>query len=113
MSTRFATFILGLVAISALLFQPICQAAELHLVPSGASHATAAGGDEAVSCCSMLAPTALRTAAPLTNASTFPVPAPVDASPILRPHVVSYDAPRAAAPPLVLSYYLRSARIQR
>jgi hypothetical protein len=109
---RFAIFALGLIAVSALLFQPICEAAERHLA-HGVSHATAAGGDEVDSCCSMVASAALRTAASLANASSPPVAAPIVGSPVLRPHIVIYDALRAAAPPPVLGYYIRSARIQR
>jgi len=114
MSTRVARlvfFALGLIAVSALLFQPICEAAERQA--HSASHAAAAGGDEGDSCCSMVAPAALRTAASLANASSLPVAAPIVGSPVLRPRIVIYDALRAAAPPLVLSYYIRSARIQR
>jgi hypothetical protein len=108
---RVVFFALGLIAVSALVFQPICEAAEQQV--HGASHAAATGGDEGDSCCSMVAPTALRTAALLAGASSLPVAVPIAGSPVLRVHVVFHDPARAAAPPLVLSYYLRSARIQR
>jgi hypothetical protein len=114
MSRRLAFIALGLIAVSALLFQPICEAAELHLAHAySASQATPMGGDEGDSCCSMVAPSALRTAAPLAGASSIPVAAPAVGSPMFRPHVVIYHALPAAPPPLVPSYYIRSARIQR
>jgi hypothetical protein len=109
--TRFVFFALGLIAVSALLFQPICEAAERQV--QGAAHAAAAGGDEGDSCCSMIAPAVLRSTAPLANASSLPTAAPFVGSPVFRPHIVIYDALPAAAPPLVPSYYVRSARIQR
>jgi hypothetical protein len=107
--TRFVFFALGLIAVSALLFQPICEAAERQ----GAAHAAAAGGNEGDFCCSMIAPAVLRSTAPLANASSLPAAAPFVGSPVFRPHIVIYDALPAAAPPLVPSYYVRSARIQR
>jgi hypothetical protein len=108
---RVVFFALGLIAVSALVFQPICDAAERHA--HSASLAAAAGGGEGASCCSMVAPAALRTAAPLANASSIPAAVPSVVSPVLRPHVVIYDAQLAAAPPLIPSYYVRSARIRR
>ncbi|HEX2333970.1 MAG TPA: hypothetical protein VHI32_12455 [Burkholderiales bacterium] len=104
MSTRLVFFVLGLIAVSALLFQPICEAAEQ--LPALA-HSV-----EGDSCCSTVAPPVPRTAS-LVNASSIPVAAPAAGHPAFRPHVIIYDALPAAAPPLVLSYYVRSARIQR
>src|SRR5512145_164736 len=103
MSTRVALFVLGLIAVSALLLQPICEASE--------QHPALAHSIEGDSCCSMVAP-ALRTA-PLANAPSIPVAAPAVGHPVFRPHVVIHNALPAAAPPLVLSYHVRSARIQR
>ena len=98
---RFAFLALGLIAVSALLFQPICEAA-------------APGGDDGDVCCSMAAPNALAAApAPLTNGSSTTVAAPSVASPVFRPRILVPDALPAAAPPLVPRYYVRSARIQR
>jgi len=114
MSTRIARllfFALGLIAASALVLQPICEAAERQV--HGVSHAAAAGGDEGDSCCSMVAPAALRTAVLLADASSMPVAALTVGSLAFRPRVVIYHALPAALPPLVPSYYLRSARIQR
>jgi len=108
---RFVSFALGLIAVSALLFQPICEAAERQAHSD--THAAAAGGNEGDFCCSMIAPAALRSAAPLAKASSIPAAAPCAGSPVFRPRSAIYDALPDAAPPLVLSYYVRSARIQR
>ena len=104
MSTRLTLFVLGLIAVSALLLQPICEAAEQ---PVALVHSV-----EGDSCCSMVAAAVLRTAPP-ADASSIPVAAPAAGQPVLRPHVVIHDALPVTAPPLVLCYYIRSARIQR
>jgi hypothetical protein len=114
MSTRLTLFVLGLVAVSALVFQPICEAAEARLSHAhSAPHAAAAGGDEGDFCCSTVAPDALPTAAPLALGSSILVAAPAGGPPVFRPHVVIRDALPALAPPPILRYYVRSARIQR
>jgi len=117
MSTRIAFFALGLIAVSALLVQPICEAAERHVAPaSDTSRVAASGGDEGdTSCCPVAAPEALVPASPLVGGPSIPVAAPAVATPLFRPQIVVSDALPAAAlpPPLVSRYYVRSARIQR
>jgi hypothetical protein len=111
---RFAFLALGLIAVSALLFQPICEAAERHLAQAhSASHATVPGGDEGDPCCSMAAPAALGTAALLAKGSSISVAGPTVRSLFFRPQTVIPGALASAAPPLVPRYYVRSARIQR
>jgi hypothetical protein len=101
---RFMFLALGLIAVSALLAQPICEAAERQSV-----------GHEGDSyCCPVVAPEALAAAAPLLGGPSILAVAPAIASPVLRPRIVISGLPAsAAAPPLVSGYYVRSARIQR
>ena len=110
MSTRLARFVFlafGFIAVSALLVQPICEAAE---------HVAASGGDEGDACCCPVAgPDALVAASPLAGEPSIPAPAVAVAAPVFRPRIVVSAAlpASAAAPPLVPGYYVRSARIQR
>lgn len=120
MSTRLARFVFfafGLAAVSALLVQPICEAAERHAAQaSDTSHLAASGGDEGDPfCCPVAAPEALVAASPLLGGPSIPAPAAAVAAPVFRPHIViSHALPAsAAAPPIVSGYYVRSARIQR
>jgi hypothetical protein len=101
---RFVFLALGLIAVSALLAQPICEAAERQSV-----------GHEGDSyCCPVAAPEALVAASLLTGGPSIPAAAPAVASPVLRPRILISGLPAsAAAPPLVSGYYVRSARIQR
>jgi len=112
--TRFAVAALGLVAVSLLLFQPICDAAELRLPQAqAASQATAAGGD-GESCCSMIVAVApLQAATPAVERLSIAVPEPTIGSPALRPEMLFSGAVASAAPLPVSRYYARSARIQR
>ena len=112
---RFVFVALGLIAVSALLVQPICEAAERQPAQaSHASHVAASGGDEGDACCSMAALDAVA-ASVFAGAPNLPAAAPVVASPVFRPQILVSDALPAAAlpPPLVSRYYVRSARIQR
>jgi hypothetical protein len=113
---RFAFLALGLIAVSALLVQPICEAAERQVAQaSDTSHVAASGGDEGDACCPVAAPEALVAAAPLGGGPNIPAAALAVASLVFRPQIVISDALPAAAlpPPLVSRYYVRSARIQR
>ena len=120
MSTRLARFVFfafGLIAVSALLVQPICEAAERQAAhASDTSHVAASGGGEGdLSCCPVAAPEALVAASPLLGGPSISASAPAVAAPVFRPHsVISHALPAsAAAPPIVSGYYVRSARIQR
>ena len=120
MTTRLASFVflvLGLIAVSALLAQPICEAAErVAALASDTSHVAASGGDEGDPyCCPVAAPEALVAASLLTGGPSIPATVPAGASPVVRaPIVMSHALPASAlAPPFVSSYYLRTARIQR
>jgi len=101
---RFVFLVLGLIAVSALLAQPICEAAERQAV----------GHEGDPGCCPVAAPEALVAAAPLVGGPGILAVAPAVASPVFRPRIVISGLPAsAAAPPLVSGYYIRSARIQR
>jgi hypothetical protein len=111
---RFAFLALGLIAASALLFQPICEAAEQHLPQAqSASHATAAYGGDGEPCCSIVAPAALRMATAPAQGSSIPLSGPTVRSPVSWPPILIAGAMAASASPFVSSYYARSARIQR
>jgi hypothetical protein len=120
MTTRLARFVFlvfGLIAVSALLAQPICEAAEREAaLASDTSHVAASGGDEGDPyCCPVAAPEALVAASLLTGGPSIPAAVPAVASPVVRAPIVISDAlpASALAPPFVSSYYLRTARIQR
>ena len=120
MTTRLARFVFvvfGLIAVSALLAQPICEAAEREAaLASDTSHVAASGSDEGDPyCCPVAAPEALVAASLLAGGPSIPAAAPAVAVPVFRPRIVICDAlpASAAAPPFVSSYYVRTARIQR
>ena len=120
MTTRLARFVFlafGLIAVSALLVQPICEAAERQASrESGTLHVAASGGDEGdPCCCPVVASEALVGASLLAGGPSTPAAAPAVAVPVFRPRIVVSGAlpASAAAPPFVSSYYVRSARIQR
>ena len=102
---RFVFLVFGLIAVSALLAQPICEAAERPAV----------GHEGDPGCCPAAAPEALVAAPLLPGGPSIPAAAPAVVSPVVRPPIVISDGlpASAAAPPLVSRYYVRSARIQR
>jgi len=113
MNTRIARFIFfafALIAVSALVFEPICEAAQRQV--HSASHAAGGSGD-GDACCSILSPAALHTAASLADASSSSVVALNVGVPVFRLRVAISNALPAAQPVLVPSFYIRSARIQR
>ncbi|HWV89610.1 MAG TPA: hypothetical protein VNZ59_05935 [Burkholderiales bacterium] len=120
MTTRLARFVFlvfGLIAVSALLAQPICEAAEREAaLASDTWHVAASGGDEGDPyCCPVAAPEALVAASLLTGGPSIPAVVPAVVSPVVRAPIVISDAlpASALAPPFFSSYYLRTARIQR
>ena len=109
---RFTTVAFALMAISLLLWQPICEAGELR-EPHPASHATALSGGTTGSCCLTLAAAPLPAATAATERPSVAVPQPTLGSPALRPERLFSGAVASAAPLPVSRYYARSARIQR
>jgi hypothetical protein len=110
----FAALALALVAVSLLVFQPICEAAELRLPDARpASQAAPAGGAEGESCCSI--GTALPVKAASAAAEELSCAALEAASGrlVLRPSMLGCGASTSAAPPPPARYHARSARIQR
>ncbi len=119
MTTRLARFVFpafGVIVVSALLAQPICEAVEREAALASDTSHVAAGGDEGdPCCCPVAAPGALVAASLLAGVPSIPAAAPAVAVAVFRPRMVICDAlpASAAAPPLVSGYYVRSARIQR
>ena len=114
---RFVFDVFGLIAVSAVLAQPICEAAEREAaLASDTWHVAASGGDEGDPyCCPVAAPEALVAASLLTGGPSIPAVVPAVASPVVRAPIVISDAlpASALAPPFVSGYYVRTARIQR
>ena len=106
---------LGLLAILALLVQPICSAYEL--AASQSDHAAAQGAEDGTLCCSgievdalMAPPPAPAVKAILAGEGPSPLTYSYPAATLLafRP-----PEPWSTPPPLSLSYHVRSARILR
>jgi len=109
---RFAIAALGLVAVSLLLFQPICEAGQVRLPHAQlASQASASDGGD--SCCSIVPAVAFQAATATAETLSVAVPEPTMGSPAFRPETLGCGAVASAAPLLVPRYYARSARIQR
>jgi len=111
---RFTALAFALIAVSLLLFQPICEAGELRLPePQPASHATAAGGGDGDSCCSIVAAAPLQSAAAAGERPGVAVPQPTRGLPTFRPEMLISGAVASPAPLPVPRYHARSARSQR
>jgi hypothetical protein len=118
MSRRIASFAaltLALVAVSVLVFQPICEAEELQLPMAGGTlHAAPPQGDEGTSCCSIAAPVAVKAASLAAEEPRCSNPQAAPALPAVPcPATFVRLASKNAAPPPVRTYHARSARIQR
>jgi hypothetical protein len=108
---RLTAVAFALIAVSLLLFQPICEAAELR-EPHPASHATAPSGGAGDSCCLIQVAAPLPAATAATERPTALLQ-PTLGSPAVRPEMLFSGAVASTAPLPVSRYYARSARIQR
>jgi hypothetical protein len=118
MSRRIASFAaltLALVAVSVLVFQPICEAEELQLPMAGGTlHAAPPQGDEGTSCCSIAAPVAVKAASLAAEEPRCSTPQAAPELPTAScPATLVRLASTSAAPLPVPRYHTRSARIQR
>jgi hypothetical protein len=110
--TRFIAVAFALIAVSLLLFQPICEAGELREAHP-ASLATPPSDGAGHSCCLTLAAAPLPAPTAATEMPSVAVPQPTLDSSALRPEMLFSGALASAAPLPVSRYYARSARIQR
>jgi hypothetical protein len=99
---RFTAFAWALLAVSLLVFQPICEAAESH---SSDGH----GG----SCCVIMEAAPVPMPATATGAPPSAVGLSAVDFPAFRSLKLSYASPANVSPVSVAPYYVRSARIQR
>lgn len=98
--TSFARLAFALFAVSLLLLQATCEAAEL----------SASAGE---SCCLIGAPAPLQAATAAAEEPCLAIPCATVGLPALRPETVVAGAVASAAPLPVPRYHARSARIQR
>lgn len=100
--TRFTALAWALLAVSLLVFQPICEAAETH---SSDGH----GG----SCCVIMEAAPVPMAATALGAPLGAIGMSAADFPAFRPLKLSYTSPANVPPVSVAPYHVRSARIQR
>jgi hypothetical protein len=113
-TSRFAALALGLIAVSLLVFQPICEAGELRLPDArAASQAATAGDAEGEFCCAIGTALPVKAASAAAEEPSCPAPEAGPGLPALRPSMLGCGAATSAAPPPPARYHARSARIQR